>query len=194
MYKKIVEEIKSLPWSTYDPKAIIYTSKITAIEFGGTLREILPAFPGNQALAEMADGELMTNNLKYGEYNKYGDHSEFLIYFSGKRGIALPVISNGITNACDNYRRITGGFNRQEKAMTIFSREQELPGIFETILNAHDWAGLGLGFYGYYLKRHIELDSAAGGHGDLTKAFPLDEEVLYKFYTARLELYKSLGK
>lgn len=80
------------------------------------------------------------------------------------------------------------------RAMTIFSREQELPDIFKNILAAHDWEALGLGFYKYYLERHMELDSQDGGHAELTKGFELDEAVLEKFYQIRLDLYKALEK
>lgn len=71
--------------------------------------------------------------------------------------------------------------------MTVFSREQELPNIFERILNSHDWKGLE--FYKYYLEHHIQIDSQEGGHSDLTSHFELDEGVLEKFYKARYEFY-----
>ncbi len=77
--------------------------------------------------------------------------------------------------------------------MTIFSREHELPNIFEKILTAHNWNALGFGFYKYYLERHIELDGGEGGHANLVADFETDNKVLLKFYKARLELYQSLG-
>ncbi len=79
--------------------------------------------------------------------------------------------------------------------MTIISREQELPGIFQKILFAHDWDALGFGSYRYYLARHIQLDSQESGHGDLTTQFSqehnfeLSTEVLDRFWSARFALY-----
>lgn len=191
-YKIFVEGIKNLPWHQYDPKNIIYLSWCTAMEFAKSLRYALEAYPQNQSLHEMAMGELKTNNLSYDDYNKIGDHHEFLSHFINKV-TKMKEIGDKVFFARKDYIRAVDTLgNNKAKAMTIFSREQELPDIFKNILGAHDWDALGLGFYKYYLERHIELDSEDGGHADLTKGFELDEVVLEKFYQIRLNLYRSL--
>jgi hypothetical protein len=193
MYKKLVTEIRELPWGQYDPKAIIYLSLCSAVEFAESLRLALIAYPQNQNLGEMANGELKTNNLSYDDYATYGDHSEFLAHFCKKHNITDNSIGDKCFFAKKDYSRAVRNLgDNKVRAMTIFSREQELPDIFHKIVKAHDWDALGLGFFKYYLERHIAIDSEDGGHGDLTKSFQIDEEMLFKFYTIRLNLYKSL--
>ena len=191
-YKNLVQAIRELPWHLYDPKSIIYLSWATAVEFAKSLRCALEVYPQNQNLHEMALGELKTTNLSYDGYNQIGDHSEFLAHFVDKN-TKMKEINDKVFFARKTYWEAVEALGGNKvRAMTIFSREQELPDIFKSILKSHDWDALGLGFFKYYLERHIELDSEDGGHADLTKEFELDEEVLEKFYQIRLDLYKAL--
>jgi hypothetical protein len=192
-YKKIVNEIRELPWAQYDPKKIIFLSLCSAKEFAESLRCAITAYPQNENLDKMAGGELKTNNLSFVDYTTYGDHWEFLNHFCGKHGINVVYVGDKCFLAQKDYQEAVRSLgDNKVRAMTIFSREQELPDIFHKIVDAHDWNALGLGFFKYYLDRHITIDSADGGHSDLTKDFPLDEKVLEKFYTIRLQLYRSL--
>jgi hypothetical protein len=191
-YKLLVQAIRKLPWHQYDPQMIVYLSWVTAVEFAESLRCALRAYSQNKSLNEMAIGELKTGNLSYGDYNKIGDHYEFLAHFTEK---ILPIkkISPRIFSAREKYwDEVRNLGDDTTRAMTIFSREQELPDIFQSILKAHDWEKERLGFFKYYLERHIELDGEDGGHADLTKGFELDESVLKKFYQSRLNMYKAL--
>lgn len=190
-YKEIVREIENLPWHKFSPTEIIYVSYCTAVEFAESLRRALVVYPDNENLLEMASGELDTRNLSYQDYSNRGDHWEFLEHFCKKQENGI-IPSVNVLGACRDYRSIVNSFNNNERAMTIFSREQELPNIFNKILVAHDWQKLNLGFYKYYLERHIDLDSKDGGHADLTRDFFLDDKKLEAFYEARLDLYKSL--
>jgi hypothetical protein len=195
MYKRLIKEIENLPWSQYDPKEIIFISLSTAVEFAESLRCALKVFPENTNLQEMAYGELNTDNLSYDDYSRKGDHWQFLNHFcqDQKTAINSSVHSKEkIAKACSEYHKLLESMTASERAMTIFSREHELPSIFEEILAAHQWKLLGFGFYQYYLEQHILLDSNEGGHGDLVADFELDDKVMLKFYEARLELYKSL--
>ena len=195
MYKKIVSQIHDLPWSTYDPKEIIFLSLSSAVEFAQSLRCALNVYPENVNLQEMAFGELETVNLTYDDYSRKGDHWQFLDHFcqDQKFGIYTNVHwKHKIASACDKYHKVLESMSETERAMTIFSREHELPNIFEQILESHNWKGLGFGFYEYYLDRHIELDSEEGGHANLVANFETDDSVLLKFYEARLKLYDSL--
>ncbi len=192
-YKILVKAIRELPWHKYDPKSIIYLSWATAVEFAESLRCALEAYPQHQNLHEMALGELKTTNLSYGDYRQIGDHHEFLSYFLAGTNITTNGINTPVLIAKNKYWeevKILG--DNKVRAITIFSREQELPDIFKSILKAHDWEAHGFGFFKYYLERHIELDSVDGGHAELTKDFKLDETVLEKFYQIRLDLYRSL--
>ena len=191
-YKQIVQAIKDLPWHTYDPKSIVYLSWVTAVEFAESLRLALEAYPENPDLQEMAAGELQTKNLSYDSYRQTGDHYQFLSYFLDKTVKHLE-INDKVFRARKAYNEAVAVLgDKTARAMTIFSREQELSDIFKSILKAHEWHTPGLGYYRYYLERHVEIDSAEGGHAELTQSFELDEEVLEKFYTIRLELYKAL--
>jgi hypothetical protein len=187
-----IGQIRELDWKSFNPRSIIFVSWYTAQEFAASLRQALALYPNAPTLREMGEGELQTDNLQYGEYHRAGDHAEFLQHFL--KGMVVDV---RVSNAYAKYLATVEGFSAQERAITIISREQELPGIFERILAAHDWEKLGFGFYEYYLSRHIELDSTNGGHGDLTKqfsqdkSFTLEPEVLERFWTARDELYQE---
>jgi hypothetical protein len=189
-YKLLVQQIRELPWHTYKPKSIMYLSWCTAVEFAESLRCAILAYPDNENLKEMAEGELNTDNLSYDDYNRNGDHQDFLSHFLDKN-VYMSNISDEVFNARKAYwEGVKALGDDTVRAMTIFSREQELPGIFEVILKSHDWKKFP--WFRYYLERHIELDSQDGGHAELTKEFPLDESVLEKFYQLRLDLYKSL--
>lgn len=138
----------------------------------------------------MASGELQTDNMALEDYSKKGDHWEFLEHFIAKYKI-MPVRSS-ITDAMKEYVHLVEELADADRAMTVFSREEELALIFEKIIAAHDWDALGFGFYKYYLKQHILFDSGEKGHAYLTKHFPMNEPTLEKFYTMRLQLYSSL--
>ncbi|MBP7847763.1 hypothetical protein KA013_00885 [Patescibacteria group bacterium] len=78
---------------------------------------------------------------------------------------------------------------------TLVSREESLKGIFEKILKSHKWDKEGYGYFAYFLRRHIDLDSADGGHEELTsRLIDLEdyEEVLNKFWLLRWRVYKTL--
>ena len=195
-YKEIVSQIKNLPWNTYDPKEIIILSWISAIEFAKSLHCALGVYPGNVKLKEMARGELNTDNLSYDNYSHKGDHWQFLDHFCFtwcKSEIYTQLQwRHKVARACSKYDEVLKSMSNTERAMTVFSREYELPNIFKEILKAHDWDSLKLGYYKYYLERHIELDNEEGGHANLVADFETNDEVLLRFYKARLELYQSL--
>lgn len=187
-----IGQIRDLDWKSFDPLSIIFVSQYTAQEFAASLRKTLELFPDAPTLVEMAEGELQTDNLRYCGYDKVGDHADFLQHFLNGSNAEDQVVS-----AYKDYNNAVEALRADERAMTIISREQELPGIFEKILSAHDWDALGFGFYRYYLNRHIEIDSKEGGHGDLTvqfsqgKSFELKPDILDCFWNARLDLYRE---
>lgn len=188
-YKTVVKEIQELPWKDIYPFSIILVSLASAQEFAASLRCACRVYPGDLDLRLMALGELNTSNLKYGGYRVHGDHSRFLEYFVKKLPTHAQVVGTRATAAVTTYNETIERMSAEHRAQTVFSREAELPGIFEAILAAHDWDKHGFGFYRYYLERHIELDSGPEGHGELTNKFELDPAVLLHFYNARLKLY-----
>ncbi len=191
-YKKVIEEIKKLNWKFFRPKEIIYLSLISAKEFADSLRVSLLLYPEHQNLHTLAQGEIETDNLDYEGYQCVGDHWEFLHHFCRKIQMTDSTSPKPLFLAGRNYLKYMKTLEPKHRAMTIFSREQELSGIFQKILDSHNWEQLGLGFFKYYLERHIELDSTEGGHGDLLEDLALDDNVLLEFYIQRLKLYKSL--
>lgn len=192
-YKDKVRQIRHLPWSRYHPSSIALISLFSAKEFAASLRCALETYPNDPQLKQMAEGELQTNNLVYSDYNKVGDHWEFLDHFL-RRGSGRNFKfeeQKALEFGVGQYLRTVESMTSEERAMTVFSREHELPRIFLAIRQAHPWGGFGYNFYRYYLQRHIELDSGEGGHGELTKRYKLNARVLDRFYTARLIMYQG---
>jgi len=191
-HKQSIREIRNIDWKAFDPLSIIFPSLFSAREFAGSLRVTLNCLQWNpkqeRLLKEMAAGELQTDNLQYEDYSKVGDHWEFLNHFIEKLDLDCSFSTH---HAGDRYDNAVKMCKASERAMTIFSREIELPGIFVEILTAHRWKDLGYVFYEYYLKRHIQLDTGEGGHGDLTKTFNCDPRVLDHFWSIRLKLYQE---
>ncbi len=194
-YKQIVKAIRELKWENLpaeDLQKLMILAEYSAREFAESLRIALQIYPENEELQEMAHGEINTNNLKFKDYNGRGDHSHFLEYFIAKYKINQKV-SSEVISAGDHYITEIRKLPKEVRAMSIFSREQELPGIFQRILQAKGWKAQGLPEFKYYLEQHILLDSSSGGHSDLVQDFLVDDR-MEKFYKIRLEMYKSIVK
>jgi hypothetical protein len=192
-YKQVVQEIKDLNWEnldSHDLQRLMHLSHVSAVEFAEALRIANRLYPEDGELKEMSAGELETQNLEFEGYKAPGDHAEFLQHFLEKYGLSNDP---DLMNHGEEYLKACRQLPDEVRAMTIFSREEELSGIFERVLEAKDWSADGLPAFQYYLRKHIELDSHAGGHHDLTKKFPIDEKVA-PFYEARLEMYKAIPK
>lgn len=189
-YKDLVQKITDLSWHTASPADIILLSRCTAMEFASSLRLAKKLYQNDERLAGMMRGELETDNMTFDDYRKHGDHWEFLDHFISKHNIRASKSSLGDTMI--EYTKSVDGFSDVDRAMTVFSREEELTSIFEKIITAHDWDLLGYGFYKYYLKQHIFFDSGEQGHAWLTQHFPLHELTLEDFYSIRLKLYSTL--
>lgn len=190
-YKEVVEKICQLPWQDLPPEGLqnlMHLSYHSALEFAEALKITLRLYPNDLSLKAMAEGELGTDNLQYSDYRKVADHSEFLKHFIDNEDVQCP---QNIISAAKNYRRFCAAQNDVTRAASIFSREEELSGIFECILTAKDWSAPGLGAFRYYLQRHIYLDSAPGGHRDLIKQLAINED-LTPFYIARYDMYLSI--
>lgn len=190
-YKRTVKEITDLNWQALDEsqlQRLMYISYIAAREFAEALKIALEKYPKDPKLAEMAEGELKTDNLRFADYNVPGDHADFLEYFLLKAGFK---VDQSLAEATLKYLNACRGLDSKSRAMTIFSREHELNSIFEAILQNDHWKTTVLEAFKYYLQRHIELDTGEGGHADLTDQYPIDDSVL-PFYTARLELYRVI--
>jgi hypothetical protein len=190
-YKDLVQRIADLDWAAAVPSDVVLLSRCTALEFAESLRLADKLYPNDERLKEMMEGELKTSNMVFEDYREKGDHWEFLDYFVKKKDLHPSRV--GIETAMAEYtRELVDHFSETERAMTVFSREKELTSIFQKIVEAHDWDGIGFGFYKHYLESHISFDSGEGGHHYLTKHFPLHESVLERFYQARLKLYQAL--
>ena len=193
-YKKIVEEIRSIPWPNADLPTMLnlmILSGYAALEFSKSLKIARLIHPNSEAFELMAAGELETDNLQFGDYSKKGDHFEFLWHFIDKHGLPAMNSATVAVDAGEAYLKRVFGMDYNTRVMSIVSREQELPGIFEAILKAEGWdEHPALQAFRYFLKRHIELDSGEGGHADLLSGFPVDDRV-EPFYAARLEMYRQ---
>lgn len=192
-YKGVVEEIRGLEWKELSEKELqdlMYLAYTAAVEFAESLRIALELYPDNEKIREMAAGELNTKNLKLDDYDEAGDHSEFLLHFLEKNGLSP---SEELQRFANEYQESCRRLSDNTRAMSVFSREQELPSIFAEILKARDWEAPGLEAFRFYLQEHIELDTSEGGHGELTEEMPIDDSVK-PFYEARLQMYNAIPK
>ena len=193
MYKSIVNSIKSLKWqnlSAENLQSLMVLAAFAATEFGGSLRIALRHHPKSSAFLEMAEGELQTNNLRFGTYTKTGDHADFLWYFIEKNKL-IEKVPLDIPLFGAKYFSSINGLPEDLRVMSVVSREHELSEIFRRILEAEDWSLPGLPEFKYYLEEHRKIDSKEGGHSDLLKDFAVDDSVA-EFYKIRLGMYECL--
>ncbi len=192
-YKEVVEKIRNLNWKNLNGvelQQLMRLSYVSAREFAEALRIAVQLYPDNQNLKALAEDELQATNLSFDGYNKPGDHADFLGHFLEKNDLKGD---DNLTRYGDAYRQACRPLEDRIRAMTVFSREEELPGIFERILEARDWSAKGLPAFRYYLTSHIALDRGKSGHAKLTREFPVDDSIR-PFYKARLEMYRAIPK
>ncbi len=192
MYGDELEAIKTLPWGRMSPIDLAYISTITGREFAESLRSSANEFEDDKKIQQMISEELKTDNLQYADYDKAGDHVEMLEFFFEKQNLLKDVTSEAVAAGEQYLQTIRETFSATERMTTIISREKELPEIFKSILNAHDWKKNNLGFYEQYLTDHIRWDGSEGGHAELVSHVPADENVLNRFWKIRHQLYKSI--
>ena len=192
-YKNTIAQIKALNWEhmpASELEQVMLLSGYSATEFGESLRIALKLNPGNHALEEMAAGELNTDNLQFGTYARTGDHADFLWHHIKQYGVDTRAPTT-VRKAGEDYLTSVRALPDEVRAMSIFSREQELPSVFDRILQAPNWRTPALEAFKYYLERHIAIDSQDGGHADLVRNMPITETVS-PFYRARLGMYNAV--
>src|SRR5258708_35584290 len=89
-YKNIVSRIAALPWitlSTADLLKLMVLAYYSAREFAESLQIAAYLYPEDEDLQEMMRGELGTENLRYEDYARAGDHADFLEHFLYKYGV-----------------------------------------------------------------------------------------------------------
>lgn len=190
-YKNLVARISGLNWgalSSPQLQDLMVLSAWAATEFGESLRLALKLHLSHPGLAEMAKGELETDNLQFGSYKGPGDHAHFLWHFVSEARLETHPAKYW---SGEGYLAEIRTLSPELRVMSIVSREQELPDIFYRILQAPCWEAPGLQAFKYYLERHISLDSGDGGHAEMLSDLPVDDR-LVRFYRARLELYKAI--
>ncbi len=191
-YIEIVRLIRELNWkdlSTSELECLMILSAYAAREFAESLRITLALHPESTEFRDMSVGELDTNNIQHEEYSRTADHADFLWYFIEKYQV-FQHHPEAIT-AGESYLNRVRVLPREVRAMSIVSRERELPGIFEQVLKATDWSTPALRAFRHYLVEHIRLDSMEGGHADLLSNFQVTNSVS-SFYQARLEIYRCI--
>lgn len=192
-YKKVVRQIRALPFERINEdelQLVWYLSWVAAVEFGEALRLSSKLYPEHPGLASMVMGELDTANLALLEFTEPADHHAFLAHFLRKHGV-MERMEQKYGAYAARYLAACRQLPAETRAMTVFSREEELAGIFARFLDADGWDAEGLYAFKHYLTTHIVLDSSEGGHHDLISDFPVDDRVL-PFYQARLETFKLL--
>ncbi len=192
-HKNVIDEIKQLRWerlSASELQVLTILAAYAAREFAESLRIALRLYPESSELREMASGELETSNLQFGDYSQPGDHANFLWHFINKHN--LTELHPEAVRAGETYLAKVRELPDEIRAMSIISRERELPQIFERILEARDWSMPILEAFHHYLKEHIRLDSMEGGHADLLSSFIVTNEITV-FYKARLDMYRCIS-
>ncbi len=195
--------INGLDWSQVEPEHLIQISLNFAIEFAQTVHDCIPTYHSNPLFQEFISGEIATNNLQYEDYHKTADHWEFLFHFVDNKTIALKTLldlgvrDSHLFHVIKDYLQFVRPLPPDEKLATLVSREHELHGIFENMLDAHDWESLGYGFFSYFLERHIQLDSEDGGHDEIAKRLlnvKKFDKTLERFWYLRYQVYINLFK
>jgi len=193
MYTVIASVVRNLGWARLsgpELQSVMILSGFAAREFAESFRIALRLHQTSVNLKNVASEEIRTGNLQFEDYSEPGDHADFLWHFIGREELAR-VCPRETMEAGARYLSAVWTLPPEVRAMSIFSRERELPGIFSQVLRAKDWSALGLPAYRYYLKRHIYLDSREGGHAELLAGFPVDESVA-AFWEARLDMYRCI--
>lgn len=192
-YKDYVSAIRALPFENLtsgELQTVWYLSWVAAVEFAEALRLTERLYPDHAGLQAMVLGELETTNLALGEFQEPADHHAFLGHFLRKHGV-MERMDAELGQDARAYLASCRSLDEQARAMTVFSREEELSGIFARILDAPDWSAPGLYAFRHYLSTHIVLDSSEGGHHDLVSDFPVDETVR-PFYEARFRTFEKV--
>jgi hypothetical protein len=186
--ESVFQAIRSLAWERMNPHHIVWVTCQMGQEYAESVRIAEKLYSNDPVVLHFVSEELETDNLSYGEYVQRGDHWKFLEYFltRGESFVTPEELQRVVVAA--NAR--IGLFSPRERAMTVFLREQQGSREKHRILAAHDWDGLGLGYFRYYLERHIELDSQEGGHGSLAERFVIDPVVAQRFYEIRFSIYE----
>lgn len=192
-YKDYVSRIRALPFEDMDShelQQVWYLSWVAAVEFAEALRLALEVYPDHPGLQAMALGELQTTNLALEDFQQPGDHHEFLGHFLRKHGVMAQMEAE-LGDHAAAYLAACRGLDPETRAMTVFSREEELAGIFARFLEAKDWSAPGLYAFHHYLSSHIVLDTEDGGHHDLISDFHVDDSVS-PFYEARFQSFRLI--
>ena len=137
-YKSWVKKIVDLPFQDLSSRELVqmcYLSWVAAVEFAEALRVAERVHGDHAGLQDMIAGELQTSNLAFGDYRRAGDHHEFLAHFLGKDG-QLAELEAELGSYAAEYLGQCRALDDETRAMSVFSREEELPGIFTRFLQA----------------------------------------------------------
>ncbi|MDB5258898.1 MAG: hypothetical protein JWO73_106 [Candidatus Taylorbacteria bacterium] len=195
-YIQIAQQITNLNWSglsVADLQALLILSAYAADEFAESLRLARALYPESKGFEDMAAGELQTGNLKFGDYSKVDDHSEFLWFFDtmyfGENTVSKEVRESGGV-----YMRKVRTMTPPLRAMSVISRLREFSGMPALILKAPGWCGTAeLLAFRYYLEKHAALDSGQWNHAEMFSGFQVDDSVA-PFYEARLDMYRVIPR
>jgi hypothetical protein len=131
-------------------------------------------------LQKLREGECDTDNLSpwpgVSEIHERLDHDEFL-----RRLLSFQTIERDdeLSEIGQAYLAAVRNFDDTIRAISIASYEDGgLTRVFNAILRAREWQGVGPGAFKFFLERHIEFDTAdCGGHGALTRNLGLDDRI-----------------
>ena len=198
-YKPEVKAINDFSWRKCNPYAIAFLNFVTELEYAYSLKCAQLVYSPSISLTNLVDSKLDTDNISFESYNKKGDHYEFLEYFIREHSEDFRRIPKKVRKAGERYvQTITRGFTVEECALTVISREIELPGLFKRILESHEWWNMfGLEFYEHYLESEIALHNTPGRMENLVKNWGHQinkgQNILERFYKLRLQMYQSLS-
>jgi hypothetical protein len=182
---EVVEEICNLNWRGLSGENLIDVAWIYyyfSIQFRENLEIACELFPDDKQLQQLNRGERNTDNLSpYPGVVATGErvnHDEFM-----RRTLQLTPIDDIRQRRLEaigrNYLTKVRAADNWTKARSLASYEDGgLERVFGSILEAQHWNDPLLRSFKHFLERHIELDSdVEGGHGDLCRHLPPNEQV-----------------
>jgi hypothetical protein len=183
-YEAVIEEICRMRWEAIDAGEVLQVAKVYyyfSIQFRENLEIACRLDPNDALLQKLREGECNTDNLSpwpgVAEMQEKLDHDEFV-----RRLLSLQRVDreNYLTTVGQTYLDRVRNLDRAIRATSIASYEDGgLSRVFEAMLRARDWQGVGPQAFKFFLEEHIRFDTDDnGGHGALSRHLMPDDDIL----------------
>ena len=172
---RIIDEICNLPWPELHAGEIIGVAQayyFFSVQFRENLEIARGLWPDDRGLARLYAEECNTDNLSpwpgIAERGERLNHDEFV-----RRLLALAPLpeADTLSKAGAAYLAEVRAIDKLTRAQSIISYENGgLSKVFEAMLCAPCWDGLGAQAFKFFLEEHIRFDrSEQAGHGSMVR-------------------------